>query len=137
MDQFGQRNPQLPLDDSWSVHMPAHAVELRTGVLLVGADALEPIHTAIEDVGQIGESLDIVYDGWATIEALDGGKRRLLARVSALSFQRFEQTCLLSADIRSSTRVQDDVEIVIRSEDVRSQEPFGACFGKRLVEHLV
>ena len=86
-DQFHQRNPKFALDNGGLINVPADAVQLGTGIFLVGADALEPFDTTIENVWQIRQCFDIVHNGRTAVESLYSRKRRLLPGLSALTFQ--------------------------------------------------
>ena len=126
IDQFRKRNAKFALDDCGFVHMTAHTVEFGPGVLLVGSDALEPVHAAIEKCGQIGECLDVVHNRRASIQTLNRRERRLLPRLPALAFQRFDQSCFFAADISAGAGMQNDVEVVVRAENLLTEKPFCA-----------
>src|SRR6185503_18842052 len=66
-----------------------------------------------------------------------GRKWRLLPRMTSLAFERFEQAGLFSADVRTGSRMQNDIEIEIGSEDFLSQKPFRLRLAQRLVQDAI
>src|SRR5437868_3459022 len=69
-----------------------HGVELRPRVALVGADRLEPVGAALEDVGDAAERLDVVDHRRHAEGADQRGEGRLDARLAALALEGLEET---------------------------------------------
>src|SRR5437879_12065160 len=84
---------------------------------------------------EIGEPLDIIDHSRAAVESLDGRKRRLLTRVPSFTFQRFDQTCFLAANVGSGAGVEDDLEVISGSEDFPAEESAPVCFLQTLVQN--
>ena len=137
MDQFGQRNPQFPFDNGRFVDVSADAVKLRPGVLLVRPDALVPVHTARENVRQVGQRLHVVDDCRATVQTVHCRKRWLLARMAPFSFKRLQQSGFLPTDVRPCSGMEDDVQVEVRSQDSRTKNPLCAGFFEGPFQHPV
>ncbi len=112
--------------------MTTHTINLRTRAGL-WTDCLEPLRTVFDNRRYTREGLDVLYDGWTPKQTVDRGKRGLDARVRALSFQRLDQTGLLTADVCPSTAVNVDVQIVAGAEDVLAEQAVRIGFGNRLL----
>src|SRR5262249_22970361 len=77
--------------------------------------------STFNDVAHIGQRFDVV-DHRRHAERPDiSGKWRLDARVSALAFQRLDQTCLFTTDIGPCTTVQEDIEVHVCPQNVLPQ----------------
>src|SRR5206468_182115 len=96
--------------------------ELRAGVFFIPADLREPVRTAVDDVGQAGERLDVVDDRGAAEDAVDGRKGRLDARLASLSFQALDQAGLLAADVGAGSAVHVEVDRDPGAEDVLAEK---------------
>ena len=119
-DDLARRDPQLDL----VVARPPDAARDRDDLGprgLLGAEALEPLGAVGDDVGDVGEGLDVVDQGRAPVEALDRGEGGLQPGVAALALERVEQRRLLAADVGAGAAVDDQLEVVAGAEDVRAQ----------------
>src|SRR5262245_22780592 len=101
--------------------MAAHAKELGAGPLL-GADGLEPLHAARENVRQVTESFNVVDHGGAAEEALHRGKRGLDLGEPALSLEGAEEARLFTANVRSRAPVHGEVAAELRAQDIFPQK---------------
>ena len=89
---------------------PEMQIQLGAGVVRP-ADAGEPGRAAAQDVGHLGDGLDIVDGGRAAVEAHIGRERRLQPRLALLALEAFQQRRFLAADIGAGAVMHDDVEI--------------------------
>src|SRR5712692_9501626 len=81
------------------------------------------------DNGRNGEKrFAIVDNGWAAVEADDGGKRWFQAGIATLALKGFHQGALFSADIGSCTTVYDHVQAVATAEDILADVARGVGF---------
>jgi len=71
----------------------------------------------------------------APVKADDGGKRRLVARLRALAFERLEERRLLTRLVRARAAVDIDVAVEPRAEDVLPDEPFPVRLVDRAFEN--
>src|SRR5439155_8890355 len=118
LDQLPHGDAERDVERAGFVDVPREVVEFRpvatgvTRVFRVGGNAhrLEPVGPAFEDVPDAGERLDVVDDGRLAEGALDSRERRLNPRPGALAFERFNQSRLLAADVRSGPAVRIDVQ---------------------------
>ncbi len=95
-----------------------------------------------DDARDVDQGLDVVDHGRLAVEAHLHGERRLLARLSPLALDGFEQRGLLAADVGATATPDLDVEGEARAHDVRSQVPSlarlcdgvrHACLGQRVL----
>ena len=98
--------------------MAADAIKLRAAVLFIGTVALEPLDATIKDVRKIRKRLDVINDSGTTVQALHRRKWRFLPRMAAFPFQRFDQSRFLTADISARAGMENNVEVIIRTEDL-------------------
>ena len=134
-DELARRDPQLDLVVARPLHAPGDRDHLGPRRLL-GAEALEPVGAVVDDVGEVGERLDVVDQRRAAVEALDGRKRRLQPRVAALALERVEERRLLAADVRAGAAMDDELDLRAGVEDVGPQVVGVVCLGHRPVEHV-
>ena len=78
-----------------------------------------------DDPGDVGQRLDVVDDRRRAVEALDGGKRRLVARISLLPLERVDEARLLAAHVGAAAAVNDDVARECAAENALADEPGG------------
>ena len=86
---------------------------------------------------KVCKRLHVVDNGRTTIKSLDRRKRRLLTWMPPFAFQGFDQTGFLTANVGSSARVQDDIEVMAGSEDPSTKEPSCSRFLQSLVENTI
>ena len=120
VDQLAGGDPELDLVVAGPLHAARDRDDLGAGRLL-GAEPLEPLGAVGDDVGHVGQRLDVVDQGRPAVEALDRRERRLEARVAALSLERVEQRRLLAADVGAGAAVDDHLDPVAAAEDVLAQ----------------
>ena len=102
------------------LHVPGQredAVALR----LLGAEVGEPVRAVGDDRRHARDRLDVVDDGRARVQALDGGERRPVPRQAAVALERGQQRRLLAADVRARARVHDQLEVEAAAEDVLAE----------------
>ncbi len=134
-DQLAGRDPQLDLVVAGAAHAAGDRDDLGPRRLL-GAEALEPVGALGDDPRHVGEGLDVVDQRRPAVEALHRRERRLQARVAALALERVEQRRLLAADVGAGAAVDDQLEVAVAAEDVRSQVARLIRFGDRGVEDV-
>ena len=79
-----------------------------------------------QDVGHVGQGLDVVDHGRLAEDADLAGERRLRARLAAPALERVEERRLLAADVGPGAATHLDVEAVSRSGDVLAEQAGGA-----------
>src|SRR5439155_5925715 len=99
------------------------------------AERFEPLRTILHDERYAGEGLHILHDSRSAERTDNGGKRRLHARLSAMAFDRFDETRLFAADVRAGAARDGDVEVESAAENVLAEESTFARFGEGLLEH--
>ncbi|MBA7611439.1 hypothetical protein ES703_18663 [subsurface metagenome] len=109
-------------------HVAAETVKLWSRTVGAGADAAEPLGTVVDNMGQVGQRLHIVYNSGATQIAFDSWKGRLDPGPTALTFQRLNEGHFLPADIGSAAPVNQDLKVILSAEDVLAQDIAGAAF---------
>ena len=109
VDQLPGGDPELDLVVAGPLDAARDRDDLGAGRLL-GAEPLEPLGAVGDDVGHVGQGLDVVDQGRPSVEALDRRERRLEARVAALSLERVEQRRLLAADVGAGAAVDDHLD---------------------------
>src|SRR5665213_2760465 len=122
VDQLANRHAQrhLVISRLLDVARDRNDLEARRAY---GTRLREPLRAVAQDVRQIGQRLDVVYDRRFTIESLDRRKRRLEARFAALALERVEQSRLFTADIRTGAALDREFEIVIAAADPFADVP--------------
>lgn len=119
INQLPQRHRHLLLDNTRVVNMTGNTEQLRSGISLP-SERIEPGRSSSNNRRGDGDGLD-VGDGGRTSEESDvGGEGRLETRLSLLSFERFDEGRLFSANVRSRSSMKIDVEIVAGSTGVLS-----------------
>ena len=73
----------------------------------------------------LADGLHVVDDGRLGVETLDGREGRLHARVAAVAFQAGEQRRLLAALVGAGAAMDDDLQVLVRAEDLLAQEALG------------
>src|SRR3989454_3189890 len=134
IDDLTERRAHRQLVRARADDVPRDAEELRPGALL-RADRAEPVRAAQHDVRHAGERLDVVDDGRAAEEPVDGRKGRLDARVGALALERLDEARLLAADVGARAAVYPHLEVEAGAEDVPPEETLRARLGDRLLQH--
>src|SRR5215216_589533 len=110
VDDVARRDPELDLVVARSLDASRDRDDLGAGRAL-GPDlgVLGAAHPQDDRGGH--QRLDVVDQRRALVEALDGGERRLQARITALALERVEQRGLLAADVRASAAVHPQDEV--------------------------
>jgi hypothetical protein len=121
LNEVLEGNAHLLLNDARVVNVTADAVKL--GALIAFATKPgKPAGTTSANGGGDGDGLDIGDGGRAAEEANVSGERGLKARLALLSFDGFNESSLLSANVGTSTSVNVDVEIVPGPASVLANE---------------
>src|SRR5436305_1436425 len=134
-DQLAGGYPQLDLVVAGPPYAAGDRDDLGPGRLL-GAEAFEPLGPVLDDVGHVGERLDVVDQGRPTVEALHGREGWLQPRVAALALERVEQGRLLAADVGAGAAVDDQLEIAAAAADVLAEVARLIRFGDGGVEDV-
>src|SRR5690606_10238370 len=111
---------------------PGHAMDAGPGNIARDTDELEPlvawlalrrppVRAVPADGGNRGEGLDVVDQGRPAMEPGVGWERRLIARLAAPVFQRFQQRGLLAQDVAAGRDEQLQVEAKIAAENALPQ----------------
>ena len=82
------------------------------------------------------QRLDVVDRRRLPEESGDRRKRRLDARIAALSFERIHQRRFFTADVRAGALVDVDVDPLARAHRVLAEDAGGVRFGERVIEAL-
>ena len=117
VDQVQEVDTHGHLVGSRAFHVAADAQQLGPGTLR-RSDALEPVDSPVEDVGDAGEGLDVVDHCRAAEESLHGRERGLDLRQAALALERAQEPGLFAADIGSGAAVHGHVEPEAGAENV-------------------
>ena len=136
VDELAQRDVHRRFVDARPPDVARHAVELRPAVLL-RPERREPLRAVSQDERHVGERLDVVHGGRTVVEADDGRKRRLVARLRALAFERFEQRRLFARFVRARAAMDEDVAVEARSENVLAEESARVGLVDRVLEHVL
>ena len=110
LDQFAKRDSHFFFDIAGAVHMAGDAEQLRACVASL-AKGREPVRSAPQDGRGNGNRFNIVHCRRAAIKAGTCREWRLQARLALLALQRFDQRCLLAADIGAGTAMKIDIEL--------------------------
>ena len=121
VDQLAQRDVHRRFVHAGRLHVAADAVQLRAAVLL-GAEAGVPLRALRDDQRHIAERLDVVHRRRLAVEADDRRKRRLVARLRALAFERFEQRGLFARLVGAGAAVDEDVAVEARCRGCSCRE---------------
>ena len=116
--------------------MAAHAVQLRPTVLF-RAERGVPLRSLRDDEGDVAQRFDVVDRRRLAIQADEGRKWRLVARLGALAFQRLEERRLLARLVRAGAPVHVHVAIKARPEDVPAEEPARIRLVDRVLEDVL
>src|SRR5262249_39646731 len=103
------------------LHLAADAVQLRPAVFL-RAERRVPLRTPGDDDRHVAERLDVVDGGRLAVQPHDRGEWRVVARLRALAFQRFEQRGLFAGLVRAGAAVYVHVAVEAGSEDVLAEK---------------
>jgi len=122
VEQIAERDAERELIGPRPVDMARDGVELRSRVALVGADPLEPVGAAHQDVRHVAQRLDVVDHGRLAEGADDGGEGRFHPRLAALAFERFEHPGLFTADVGAGAAMHVHVELEARAHRVVAQD---------------
>ena len=133
LEQLADRRAELHLVVAGAVDVAA-AAEHPCPRALLGAERLEPLAAALDDVRHVAQRLDVVHDGRLAVEALDRRERRLEPRLTAKPLQRLDQGRLLTADVCARAAVDDDVAVETAAEDVLADVAAGARLLDRALE---
>ena len=115
LNQHPQRDAQFKFVGVRLVDVTTHAHELGA---VTGHAArqrafhthlLPPLHAVLHDGHYCGKRFNIVDDGWASKQTLDGWERRLHTRPAALAFNRFKKRGFFTADVCAGRAMQHHV----------------------------
>ena len=116
VDQLEEVDSHRKFEGSGVLDVPADTEEFRPRALL-GADLLVGIDTDLEDVGQVGEGLDVVDHRRATKDPFDGRKGRFEFRLPSLSLQGGEHSRFLATDVGTRPAMKGNIEVEVAAED--------------------
>src|SRR5690606_9365625 len=108
------------LDANLLLDVPGDRVQLRPAAF-GGADRLEPVGPAFDDVGDAAEGLDVVDDRRLAERPLDRRERRLDPRPAPLPLQALDQPGLLAADVGAGPAVDPNVQVEAAPINVLAQ----------------
>src|SRR5277367_781037 len=129
-NQLAQIESQRKLIDARLIDVPENRVQARAAIFR-SAQAGVPIAAAANDGGHGAERFHIVDHRGAAVQADDGGKGRLDARIAALAFERFHQRGFFAAFVGARAGVGREVEIKSAAENILAEKAFGVGFGDR------
>src|SRR5690606_25534820 len=127
LEQLADRRAHRELPRTRPFHLAACAVELRAGIARA-AQAFEPVHSAVHDVRDVAEGLDVVHDGGLAPQADKLWERRLRARNREQPFKRAVLRRLIAADVAAGARVQVQLQTEAAAEDVLAEPTARARF---------
>ena len=78
----------------------------------------------IDDHGNIDQRFHVVDDRRLAEEAGLRGKRRLVARLAAIAFNRIEERGLFTADVSARAAAEFDIKIQAAAQNVLPQKTF-------------
>ena len=133
IDQLPQRHRHLFLNNTRVIDVTGNAEEFRSGISFP-TERIEPSRSSSNNRRGDGDGLNIRDGSRTTEESNVGGEGRLKSGLSLLSFERFDQGRLFSADVRSRSSMEIDVEVVARSTGVLSDQSRLVRFGNRLLD---
>src|SRR5437588_1881408 len=125
LEELANRPAELHLVAAGMLDVPGAAPHPGAAAAL-GADRLEPLPTAGDDVGQVAEGLDVVHHRRLAVEALDRGEGRLEPRLAAPALEGVDERGLLAADVGAGAAVDDDVATEVGAEDALADIALGA-----------
>src|SRR5690606_17224037 len=105
------------------VDAAAQREDLGAGAVL-RAELPVAFRAMLEDVGHVGQRLDVVDHGRLAVQTDVRRERRADARLAALALQRLEQRGFLAADVSTRAAVGVDLAAPARAEDVLPDEAF-------------
>ena len=121
-DDVAQHRPHRHLDDAGVDDVAREGEDL--GALgFFGADGGVPVRALVDDRRDARERFDVVDDGRLFKEAGLEREGRLLPRLAAPALDGGEQRGLLAADERARANADLDVELKIRPEKRRAEQP--------------
>ena len=135
-DELAKRHVHRCFVDARTLHVPADTVQLRPAVLL-RPERGKPLRAVLHNQRHVGERLDVVHRGGTVVEPDERGKRRLVARLGALAFERLEQRGLFAGFVRAGAAVHVHVAVEPGAENVLAQEPVGIGFVDGPFEHVL
>ena len=135
LDQVAQRRGERQLVVSGAAHVPREREDARA-LRALGAQRGVRLGAHLEDERHRGQRLDVVDERRRGVEARDGGKRRLRARLPSLALERREERGLLAADVGAGAAVQHHRRVVARAEHVQPDVAAAAGVVERPPQHL-
>ena len=133
-DDLGQRRSERQLVEARADDVTRHAEDRRPGALL-GSERAKPVDALFDDVRNVGKGLHVVDRRRHSEGAVLRGKGRLLARLTLLALERFEQSGLFPADVGARASRHMDVVAEARAHDVVAEIPLRVGLGDRAL-HL-
>ncbi|GMT31566.1 hypothetical protein PFISCL1PPCAC_22863, partial [Pristionchus fissidentatus] len=121
LDELLERDGHLLLHRARVIHLARDAEQLGSPVSLP-SKAGEPLSSSAADGGRDGDRLHVGNSRGTAEETNIGGERRLQTGLALLAFDRLDKSRLLSANVRSHSTVDKDVEVVASSEAVLAEE---------------
>merc|ERR1740117_1748470 len=135
LDQLLEGDRHLLFDRARVVHVTRDAEKFDAGVVLA-SEGLKPVSSSAHDGRTDGDCLDVGDRGRAPIQAGVCGKWRLQTGAAGLALQGLDEASFLTANVGSSSRVHDDIEVVPGVASVFAQVAGGICLVACLL-HLV
>ena len=136
LEEFLQGNGHLLLDDAGIVHMTAQGKQLHA-VIVLATEAVEPVGAAAENGGGHGHGLAVGDGGGTAVQTGIGGEWGLQTRLALLAFQRLQLGGLFTADVGTSTTVDEDVKVVATATGIAADEARDEMDGFECVPLLV
>src|SRR5205823_5093811 len=109
LEELGQRRAERHLVQSWSRDVPRYAEEPRARRPF-RARRRERSAPLVHDLQHVEEGLHVVHDRRHAEQTDFDREWRLVARLAAVALDRLEERGLLTADVRTRTDPQLDVE---------------------------
>eukprot|EP00354_Favella_ehrenbergii_P010829 CAMPEP_0170466100 /NCGR_PEP_ID=MMETSP0123-20130129/10192_1 /TAXON_ID=182087 /ORGANISM="Favella ehrenbergii, Strain Fehren 1" /LENGTH=420 /DNA_ID=CAMNT_0010732155 /DNA_START=1151 /DNA_END=2414 /DNA_ORIENTATION=- len=124
LDQLSERDAHLFFNSDRVVDVATDAEEFGARIL-VATKAAEPVGSAAHDRRAHGDRLHVRDRGRAAVQASVGWEGRLQSGATGLALERLDEGRFLTADVRASATVDDNVEVVAAAAGVLADETLG------------
>src|SRR5215469_4550319 len=123
------------LVDAGPIHVARDGVEAGTAIPRCAKFGV-PFATAQNHCRNGAESLDVVDDGGAAVQADNSREGRANARITALAFERFHERGFLAAFIGTSAGMREQVKIEPASQNIFAEIPLRVGFRDGRVDNV-
>ena len=100
------------------------------------AEGFEPVCTAIDNVWNVAQRLDVVDDGGPTPEPTHLWEGRFSPGVGSLALERVDQRGFLTADVAPSAGMDVHLQVEVRAENALAEVAAGVAFSDCIAQSL-